>query len=120
MLVIIAVLANVPSMNTLDAMVFYFLGTIVGLFGRLFDERNVDTVFEASPRISRVKLKAPAHQIKKVEAGAKERLDKGFLLLLSGALFKPLQNCFTQALSCPLAVYRHPGSGRHRWGSRPP
>jgi len=83
MLVIIAVLANVPSMNTLDAMVFYFLGTIVGLFGRLFDERNVDTVFEASPKISRVKLKAPAHQIKKVEAGAKERLDKGFLFCYS-------------------------------------
>ncbi|HKF35744.1 MAG TPA: hypothetical protein VKB35_02490 [Ktedonobacteraceae bacterium] len=46
MLVIIAVLANVPSMNTLDAMVFYFLGTIVGLFGRLFDERNVDTAMD--------------------------------------------------------------------------
>ena len=45
-LVIIAVLANVPLMNTLDAMVFYFLGAIVGLFGRLFDERNADTVMD--------------------------------------------------------------------------
>ncbi len=46
MLVIIAVLANVPPTNTLDAMVFYFLGAIVGLFGRLFDERNADTVMD--------------------------------------------------------------------------
>jgi hypothetical protein len=45
-LVVIAILANVPSMNTLDAMVFYFLGAIVGLFGRLFDERNADTVLD--------------------------------------------------------------------------
>ncbi len=45
-LVIIAILANVPSMNTLDAMVFYFLGAIVGLFGRLLDERNADTVID--------------------------------------------------------------------------
>ncbi len=45
-LVIIAVLANVPPMNTLDAMVFYFLGAIAGLFGRLFDERNADTVMD--------------------------------------------------------------------------
>ena len=45
-LVIIAILAHVPPMNTLDAMVFYFLGAIVGLFGRLFDERNVDTVID--------------------------------------------------------------------------
>jgi len=45
-LVIIAILAHAPPMNTLDAMVFYFLGAIVGLFGRLFDERNVDTVID--------------------------------------------------------------------------
>src|SRR5260221_3262508 len=45
-LVIIAILAHVPAMNTLDAMVFYFLGAIVGLFGRLFDERNADTVID--------------------------------------------------------------------------
>src|SRR6266852_5334205 len=46
-LVIIAILANVPRMtNTIDAMVFYFLGAIVGLFGRLFDERNADTVID--------------------------------------------------------------------------
>jgi hypothetical protein len=45
-LVIIAILANVPRMNTIDAMVFYFLGAIVGLFGRLFDERNADTVMD--------------------------------------------------------------------------
>src|SRR5216683_8207924 len=45
-LVIIAILAHVPPMNTLDAMVFYFLGAIVGLFGRLFDERNADTVID--------------------------------------------------------------------------
>lgn len=45
-LVLIAILANVPAMNTLDAMVFYFLGAIVGLFGRLFDERNADTVMD--------------------------------------------------------------------------
>lgn len=45
-LVLIATLANVPAMNTLDAMVFYFLGAIVGLFGRLFDERNADTVMD--------------------------------------------------------------------------
>src|SRR5713101_6408897 len=45
-LVIIAILAHVPAMNTLDAMVFYFLGAIVGLFGRLFDERNADTVMD--------------------------------------------------------------------------
>jgi hypothetical protein len=45
-LVIIAILAKVPSMNTVDAMVFYFLGAIVGLFGRLFDERNADTVMD--------------------------------------------------------------------------
>src|SRR5260370_4692718 len=45
-LVIIAILAKVPSMNALDAMVFYFLGAIVGLFGRLFDERNADTVID--------------------------------------------------------------------------
>lgn len=46
MLVIIAVLAKVKPMNTLDAMVFYFLGAIAGLFGRLFDERNADTVMD--------------------------------------------------------------------------
>ncbi len=46
MLVIIAVLAKVPPKNTLDAMVFYFLGAIAGLFGRLFDERNADTVMD--------------------------------------------------------------------------
>ncbi len=45
-LVIIAILAKVPSMNALDAMVFYFLGAIVGLFGRLFDERHADTVID--------------------------------------------------------------------------
>src|SRR6266852_661201 len=46
-LVIIAILAYVPRMtNTIDAMVFYFLGAIVGLFGRLFDERNADTVID--------------------------------------------------------------------------
>jgi len=45
-LVLIAILAHVPAMNTLDAMVFYFLGAIVGLFGRLFDERNADTVID--------------------------------------------------------------------------
>jgi hypothetical protein len=45
-LVIIAILANVPSVNTIDAMVFYFLGAIVGLFGRLFDERNADKVID--------------------------------------------------------------------------
>jgi len=45
-LVIIAILAKVPAMNALDAMVFYFLGAIVGLFGRLFDERNADTVID--------------------------------------------------------------------------
>jgi hypothetical protein len=45
-LVVIAVLAKVPSMNTLDAMVFYFLGAIVGLFGRLYDERHADTVID--------------------------------------------------------------------------
>jgi hypothetical protein len=45
-LVIIAILAKVPSMNTIDAMVFYFLGAIVGLFGRLLDERNTDTVID--------------------------------------------------------------------------
>jgi len=45
-LVIIAILANVPRMNTIDAMVFYFLGAIVGLFGRLFDERNADKVVD--------------------------------------------------------------------------
>jgi hypothetical protein len=45
-LVLIAILAKVPAMNTLDAMVFYFLGAIVGLFGRLFDERNADTVMD--------------------------------------------------------------------------
>ena len=45
-LVIIAVLAHVPPMNTLDAMVFYFLGAIAGLLGRLFDERNADTVLD--------------------------------------------------------------------------
>ncbi len=45
-LVLIAILAHVPPMNTLDAMVFYFLGAIVGLFGRLFDERNADTVMD--------------------------------------------------------------------------
>src|SRR5260370_20256742 len=45
-LVIIAILANIPRMNTIDAMVFYFLGAIVGLFGRLFDERNADTVMD--------------------------------------------------------------------------
>jgi len=45
-LVIIAILANVPTMNTIDAMVFYFLGAIVGLFGRLFDERNADKVID--------------------------------------------------------------------------
>jgi hypothetical protein len=45
-LAIIAILANVPRMNTIDAMVFYFLGAIVGLFGRLFDERNADTVMD--------------------------------------------------------------------------
>src|SRR5260370_42092441 len=45
-LVIIAILANVPRMNTIDAMVFYFLGAIVGLFGRLFDERNADKVMD--------------------------------------------------------------------------
>ena len=45
-LVLIAILAHVPPMNTLDAMVFYFLGAIVGLFGRLFDERNADTVID--------------------------------------------------------------------------
>ncbi len=33
-------------MNTVDAMVFYFLGAIVGLFGRLFDERNADIVID--------------------------------------------------------------------------
>ncbi|HXL37341.1 MAG TPA: hypothetical protein VN954_09105 [Ktedonobacteraceae bacterium] len=45
-LVIIAILANVPRMNTINAMVFYFLGAIVGLFGRLFDERNADKVID--------------------------------------------------------------------------
>ncbi len=45
-LVLIAILANVPSRNTLNAMVFYFLGAIVGLFGRLLDERNADTAVE--------------------------------------------------------------------------
>ena len=45
-LVIIAILAKVPRMNTIDAMVFYFLGAIVGLFGRLFDERNADKVVD--------------------------------------------------------------------------
>jgi hypothetical protein len=45
-LVIIAILANIPRMNTIDAMVFYFLGAIVGLFGRLFDERNADKVVD--------------------------------------------------------------------------
>jgi hypothetical protein len=45
-LVIIAILANVLPMNTIHAMVFYFLGAIVGLFGRLFDERNADKVFD--------------------------------------------------------------------------
>ncbi len=45
-LVIIAILANTPRMNTIDAMVFYFLGAIVGLFGRLFDERNTDKVID--------------------------------------------------------------------------
>jgi hypothetical protein len=45
-LVIIAILANVPKMNTINAMVFYFLGAIVGLFGRLFDERNADKVID--------------------------------------------------------------------------
>ena len=33
-------------MNTINAMVFYFLGAIVGLFGRLFDERNADKVID--------------------------------------------------------------------------
>ena len=46
MLVIIAILARVPRINTIDAMVFYFFGAIVGLFGRLFDERNADTVMD--------------------------------------------------------------------------
>ena len=45
-LVLIAILAKVPAINTIDAMVFYFLGAIVGLFGRLFDERNADTVMD--------------------------------------------------------------------------
>jgi hypothetical protein len=45
-LVIIAILVPVPRMNTIDAMVFYFLGAIVGLFGRLFDERNADKVID--------------------------------------------------------------------------
>ena len=45
-LVIIAILANVRPITTIDAMVFYFLGAIVGLFGRLFDERNADKVID--------------------------------------------------------------------------
>ncbi len=45
-LVVIAIIAKVPLMNTLDAMVFYFLGAIVGLFGRLADERNADTAID--------------------------------------------------------------------------
>jgi hypothetical protein len=45
-LVIIAILAKVPSMNAVNAMVFYFLGAVVGLFGRLFDERNADKVID--------------------------------------------------------------------------
>src|SRR5260370_35748146 len=45
-LVIIAILANVLRMKTLNAMVFYFIGAIVGLFGRLYDERNADTVMD--------------------------------------------------------------------------
>ena len=45
-LVIIAILANVSSPNTIHAMVFYFLGAIAGLFGRLFDERNADKVID--------------------------------------------------------------------------
>jgi hypothetical protein len=45
-LVIIAILAHVPRINTIDAMVFYFFGAIVGLFGRLFDERNADKVID--------------------------------------------------------------------------
>jgi hypothetical protein len=46
MLVIIAILANVLPINTIHAMVFYFLGAIVGLFGRLFEERNADKVID--------------------------------------------------------------------------
>jgi hypothetical protein len=45
-LVIIAVLANVKPLQILEAMVYYFLGAIIGLFGRLFDERNADVVMD--------------------------------------------------------------------------
>lgn len=45
-LVIIAVLTPVPRINVINAMVFYFLGAIVGLFGRLFYERNADKVVD--------------------------------------------------------------------------
>lgn len=45
-LVIIAILAKVLPINTIHAMVFYFLGAIVGLFGRLFEERNADKVID--------------------------------------------------------------------------
>jgi hypothetical protein len=45
-LVIIAILANVRPINTIHAMVFYFLGAIVGLFGRLSEERNADKVID--------------------------------------------------------------------------
>ena len=45
-LVIIAVLANVPTKNIINAMVFYFLGAVVGLFGRLSDEKNADKVID--------------------------------------------------------------------------
>ena len=44
--VIIAILVPVPGTNIIHAMVFYFLGAIVGLFGRLFDERNTDKVID--------------------------------------------------------------------------
>ena len=45
-LVVIAILANVLPMQMIDAMVFYFLGAIVGLFSRLYDERNTDSVID--------------------------------------------------------------------------
>jgi hypothetical protein len=45
-LVIIAILAKVLPINTIHAMVFYFLGAIVGLFGRLSEERNADKVID--------------------------------------------------------------------------
>ncbi len=45
-LVAIAILAEVLEVKIEEAMVFYFLGAIVGLFSRIYDETNTDSVID--------------------------------------------------------------------------